>query len=199
MLSKIKVVLVGALAAVLVLGAAAPAFAQAETQATSSAAAQARWAGGQVTAVGADSFTAIGLRGKERVLAVTADTQFLTAEGQPSSLADLHVGDRVRGSLDVAEDGTLTALLVINLGPQTEYRGVGLGGSVDDAEQSFVFTSRRGRVWEFYVDDATEITNRAGADLTFADIDTGDRLFVHAELRADGQWWALRVGLQLQK
>ena len=152
-----------------------------------------------MTAVGADSFTAIGPRGGEHTVLVTAATTFLTETGQPSSLADLHVGDRVRGSVDVADDKTITALLFINLGPQTEYRGVGVAATVDDAEQSFVFTSRLGRVWEFYVDDATEITNRLGADLTFADIDPGDRMFVHAELRADGKWWALKVGLQLRK
>ncbi len=195
MLAKLKVGLVSALAAALMLGAAAPAFAQTEAPATL-AAAHSRWTGGQVTAVGADSFTAAGLRGNAHTVAVTAATQFLTETGQPSSLADLHVGDRVRGSLTVADDGTLTALLVINLGPQTEYRGAGVASTVDDEEQSFAFTARRGRVWEFYVDDATEITNRAQADLTFADIDASDRLFVHAELRADGKWWALRVGLR---
>lgn len=195
MLTRLKTLLAGLLAAALMLGAAAPAFAAADSQPASAPEARTRWDGGQVTAVSADRFTVIGPRGGERTVLVTAATQFLDKDAQPSSLADLHVGDRVRGAVDVAEDRTLTALLVVNLGPQTAYRGGGVIASVDAGEQAFIFTSRPGRVWEFYVDDATVITNRAGEDLTFADLDQGDKLFAHAELRADGQWWAVRLTL----
>lgn len=195
MTAKLKVFFAGLLAAALMLGAAAPAFAAAAPQPATAPQARTRWDGGQVTAVGADSFTVLGPRGVERTVLVTATTQFFDKDAQPSTLADLHVGDRVRGAVAVADDHTLTALIVFNLGPQTNYRGGGVIASVDAAEQSFIFTARPGRVWEFYVDDATTLTNRAGDDLTFADLDQGDKLFVHAELRADGQWWAVRLTL----
>ena len=195
MWAKLRRLAAGALTAALLLGAAAPAFAAAEAQTSPAASAKARWAGGQVTAVGTDSFTATGPRGGEHTVLVTADTVYYDQDAQPSSFAALHVGDRVRGVVDEAADGTLTAKLIINLGPQTEYVGGGVIATVDAAEQSFVFTSRRGRVWEFYVDAATAITNRAGDDLTYTDLAAGAHAVVRAELREDGKWWAVRIGL----
>ncbi|MCC7359859.1 MAG: hypothetical protein IT317_10300 [Anaerolineales bacterium] len=194
MWARWKLMTAGVLTAALLLGAAAPALA-ANPQTGSATVDEARWAGGQVTAVGADSFTTGGPRGGEHVIAVTAETIFYDENAQPSSLGALQVGDRVRGLVDVAEDGVLTAKLVVNLGPQTEYAGGGVIATVDGAEQSFVFTSRHGRVWEFYVDSATEITNRAGDDLAFADLNAGDRAAVRAELRDDGKWWAVHIKL----
>ena len=43
------------------------------------------------------------------------------------------------------------------------------------------------------VDANTQITGRQGVALTFAEIQPGTRLAVHAEKRADGKWWAVSI------
>jgi hypothetical protein len=72
---------------------------------------------------------------------------------------------------------------------------VGVVSGVNADEQSFVFVNRRGRVWEFYTDSSTVYTSRGGGTPSFADIKVGTGMFVHAEKRADGKWWALEIKL----
>jgi hypothetical protein len=194
MFRRLTLALFGVLAAVVLLGGAtSAALAQGEEPPADGATPVTRWGGGKVTAVGADSFTVQTPRGKLRVIAVSPATQYFTSDGLPAGLADIQVNDRVMGAVVLGPDEQAVARLVIIFGPRTHYRGVGVASSVDDAEQSFNFTARRGRRWEFYVDAGTHITNRAGDVLNFADIDDGDPLFVHAELRADGKWWAVTI------
>lgn len=150
------------------------------------------WAGGQITALAADNFTFKGPLGGVHVVTVNDQTLYYTRDGQPGSFADLQVGDRVLGAATVA-DGKATAKLVIDLGVKTDYRGVGVASAVNSTEQSFSFVNRHGRLWEFYVDASTKITDKSGATKTFADIQPGTRLFVHAEKRADGKWWAVEI------
>ena len=152
------------------------------------------WATGQITAIAADNFTFKGPLGGVHVVYVTDQTVYYTRDGVAGSFADLQVGDRVLGAATVV-DGKATARLVIDLGVRTEYRGAGVATAVNGAEQSFSFINRQGRLWEFYVDANTTITDKSGAAKTFADIQPGTRLFVHAEKHADGKWWAVEIKL----
>ena len=47
--------------------------------------------------------------------------------------------------------------------------------------------------WKFYVDSGTTFTTREGQASSFADLQPGIRLFVRAEFRFDGKWWAVNV------
>ena len=196
MLGRIKVALAGILLAVLAFGGSGVALAQGETPPTAAARpAGARWGGGEIASLGASSFTVHTPRGGDKVIAVTEQTHYFDGDGQAITFADLQVGDRVMGAVKVAEEGSLTAVIVIDFGARTEYRGVGVVSGVDADEQSFVFVNRHGWVWEFYTDAATVYTSRGGGTPTFAEIKVGMGMFVHAEKRADGKWWALEIKL----
>ena len=194
MLGRIKVAIAGILLAVLAFGGNEVALAQGETPPpTVGRPAGTRWGGGEITALGASSFTIHPPRGADKVVGVNEQTRYFDGDGQAITFADLQVGDRVMGAVKAAEDGTLTAAIVIDFGVRTEYRGAGVVSGVDADEQSFVFVNRRSRVWEFYTDSATVYTSRGGGTPTFAAIKVGTGLFVHAEKRADGKWWALEI------
>ena len=175
-------------AAPVALAAAASTRAPSATAVTSGT----TWAAGQITALAADNFTLKGPLGGVHVVYVNDQTAYYNRTGAAGSFADLQVGDRVMGAADVV-DGKATAKLVVDLGVRTDYRGVGAATAVNSTEQSFSFTNRHGRPWEFYVDATTKITDKSGAAKTFADIQPGTRLFVHAEKRADGKWWAVEI------
>jgi len=212
MLNKIKVTVVTILLAALAFGGfsvalaasspssasastapSAPAVAAAAaTPAPSTAAPGTTWTMGQVSAMAADNFTLTGPLGGVHVVYVNDQTQYFNRDAQPGSFAAIQVGDRVLGAATVA-DGKATARLVIDLGARTEYRGGVVASAVNSAEQSFTFVNRRGVVWEFYVDANTKITGKQGAALTLAAIQPGTRMFVHAEKRADGKWWAVEI------
>ena len=150
-----------------------------------------RHGGGEVTAIGAGNFTLRTRRGVELVVYVDDGTRFVDREGNPLTFADLKVGDHVLGRGSRHADGKWYAEVVRILPPRTHYQGVGIVTAVEAGE--FAFTSRRGRAWEFYVDAATAFSDRQGNARTYADVTVGARLFVKAELRADGQWWATEV------
>ncbi len=188
---KVRGLVLGALVLALALGGATAVFAQGETPPAAAAEAEARWGGGEVTAIGADNFTVHGRAGRERVLYVDANTVFLNAAGRPAGFSDLTVGARVMGTGELHDDDLTYALLVIIFPPQTRYQGVGAVTGLE--ADAFHFVNRRGRVWEFYVDDTTQFTDRAGSVLTFADLAVETRAFVQAELRDDGKWWAMVV------
>ena len=210
MFNKIKVTVVSILLAALAFGgfsvalaasapvstgaSSAPLAPAAATPAPSTAAAApgTTWAMGQVSAIAADNFTLTGPLGGVHIVTVNDQTQYFNRDAQAGSLAAMQVGDRVLGAATVA-DGKATAKLVIDLGARTDYKGAGVASAVNSAEQSFTFVNRRGVVWDFYTDANTKITGKAGAALTFADIQPGTRMFVHAEKRADGKWWAVEI------
>ena len=175
---------------------AAPAAPTAATPAPSTAATApgTTWAMGQISAIAADNFTLKGPLGGVHVVYVNDQTQYFNRDVQAGSFAALHVGDRVLGAAVVA-GGKATAKLVIDLGARTSYRGIGVASAVNSVEQSFTFVNRRGVVWEFYTDASTKITDKQGAAKTFGDIQPGARMFVHAEKRADGKWWAVEIKL----
>ena len=199
MSSKLKIAIVGVLLAALALGGGAVAFAQGSNPpALATTAPGTHWGGGVITALGADNFTLHGRRGQDRVVSVNDQTRYFNRDAQPGSFSALQVGDRVMGAVSSDADKKLTALMVIDLGAKSEtdrtnYKGVGVVNTVNAVEQSFTFTNRRGVDWEFYTDAATNITDRQGAALQFSDIQPGTRLFVKAEKRADGKWWALEI------
>lgn len=148
--------------------------------------------GGEVTAIGADNFTVRGPRGGEHIVYVDASTSFKDKDGKVLSFSDLKVGDRVIGLVTRHDDGKWYALETRVLPPPTHYQGVGTVSVVEADE--FTFTGRRGKVWEFYVDDNTNFTDRAGNTHTYSEVQVGSHVFVQAELRADGKWWATRIG-----
>ena len=150
-----------------------------------------RRGGGEVIAIGADNFTLRTRRGGEHVIYVDGHTQFVDRDGNPLTFADLKVGSLVIGKGAKHADGKWYAEIVRILPPRTHYKGVGVVTSVDTDE--FAFTSRRGKDWEFYVDSATTFSDRQGDPLTYADVKAGSHLFVKAERRADGKWWATEV------
>ena len=151
----------------------------------------ARRGGGEVTAIGADNFTLRNRRDLEFAVYVDDGTEFMDRDGNPLTFADLKVGDHVIGKGSRHADGKWYAEVVRIVPPRTHYKGVGVVTSAEADE--FAFTSRRGRAWEFYVDSATTFSDRQGNARTYADVTVGARLFVKAELRADGKWWATVV------
>ena len=186
-----RALLLAGLVLALALAAVPSAFAQGEGPASATPAPGVRWGGGTVTAVGTDGFSVHTPRGRDHRVLVDGSTQFFNAQGRPAAYADLTVGARVGGSVEVRADGQLYGLLIILFPPQTRYVGAGVVTALE--ADAIHFVNRRGRVWEFYVDDATVFTNRAGDALTFADLQVEDRAVVRAALREDGKWWALEV------
>jgi hypothetical protein len=55
-----------------------------------------------------------------------------------------------------------------------------------------------GQLREFYVDGNTQYTDRQGNTHSFDEIQPGLGLFVRAEQRSDGKWWATIVGFPLR-
>ncbi len=192
MFSKMKVLLLGVLAAVFAFGSATAAFAD---EGTPPAANQigTRWGGGEVTAIGTDNFSLHDRRGNDHVVYVDSGTHFFNSHGDPAVFGDVQVGDRLVGVVEGRSDGKLYAKLVVIVPPPSHYKGVGVISGLDSQEQSFQFVGRRGKLWDFYVDDGTQITDRAGTSLTFADLQAGQRAAVAAELRSDGKWWATHI------
>ncbi|MBI3762492.1 MAG: hypothetical protein HY260_11605 [Chloroflexi bacterium] len=186
MFKKIVSLTIGIVIASLLLSGIA--FAQDGTPPT---AAGTRWGMGQVTAIGADNFTLKGPLGKEHVIYVDGNTKFTDKDLKPLSFSDLKVDDRIIGAASVHDDGKWVALLVHVFPPRTDYKGVGVVNTVE--ADSFTFTNRRGKTWEFYVDGNTKFTDRAGTALSYSDVKSGSHLFVNAEKRSDDKWWATEV------
>lgn len=153
-----------------------------------------RSGGGEITALGADYFTLTGPRGNTRTFYVDAVTEFLGLDVQPLTFADLEIGQRAVVAAAREDGDHLIAIWVRVFPPRTDYKGFGAVDSVDTAEQAFHFTNRLGRAWEFYVDENTEYSDRDGGAHTFEELQAGDKIFVKAELRQDGKWWATHIG-----
>lgn len=153
--------------------------------------------GGEITALGANNFTLTGPRGNTQTFYVDSATEFHNQDGDPITFADLEVGERA--VVTARKDGDrLIATRVRVFPPRSHYKGFGTVDSVDAAEQAFTFTNRRGKTWEFYVDANTEYTDRDGGTHSFEDLQAGGHVFVKAELRADGKWWATLIGFPAQ-
>jgi hypothetical protein len=161
-----------------------------------SAADDVSWAMGQISAIGSDNFTVMAPLGGTHVVYVNDQTLYFNHAAQASPFAALQVGDRVLGA-STSAGGTATARLVIDLGLKTidKRGGIGAVTGVNSGQQSFTFKDRHGTLSEVFTDANTKITDRDGNAKTFAGIQTGMRLFVHLEQRADGQWWAIDIKL----
>jgi hypothetical protein len=209
MLSKIKVAVVSVVLVALAFGGFSVALAASSapnsstpaavtppasgTAPATAAATGANWAMGVISALGPDNFTTTGPLGGTHVVYVNAQTVYYNRDAQASNFAGLQVGDRVLAAATKDADGKATAKLVVDLGARTSYKGAGVASAVNSSEQSFTFVNGRGRVWDFYVDANTKITDKKGDAKTFADIQPGTRLAVQAEKRADGKWWAVNI------
>jgi hypothetical protein len=165
------------------------------------AAAGTKWTMGQISAIGSDNFTFKAPLGGAHVVVVNDQTLYFGSDAQASNFAGLKVGDRVLDAAATSADGKVTAKLVIDLGVKTGHRGqsgprdIGVVTAVNSNQQSFTFKDRQGKVSELFTDTNTTITDRAGGATTFADIQSGARLVVRAEQRADGKWWAVAIRL----
>jgi hypothetical protein len=194
MFSKIKVAVVGVLLAAMTLGGGAVALAQGTTPPPATAAATGtQWAAGHISAIAADNFTIQGPQGGSHVIFVNGQTLYFGRDAQAVQFSALQVGERVLAAAKPGSDGNATAVLVIDFGQQTDYKGVGVVSAVNSGERSFTFVNLRGKVWDFYTDSNTKFTDRQGNSLAFSDVQVGSRLFVHAEKRSGGKWWALDV------
>ncbi len=178
---------------VVVIGSLAISGAALADESTPTAGGPARAGKGEVVAVAADNFTVENPKGEQHVVYVDSATEFTTKEGKALTLADLKVGNRVAGRVTKHDDGKLYAVTVVVLPPRTDYKGVGVVTSVGGDE--FSFTNRRGKDWDFYVDADTKFSGRTGA-LAFSDLKAGSHIFVQAELRSDGKWWATEVKIK---
>jgi hypothetical protein len=158
-----------------------------------------RGGGGEITALGADNFTLTGPRGNTRTFYVDAVTEFLDQDVQPLAFTDLEIGQRAVVAAARADGDRTLAMWVRVFPPRLDYKGFGTVDSLDASEPAFEFTNRRGRTWEFYVDEATQYTDRDGGTHTFEELQPGDKVFVKAERRDDGQWWATQVSFRLQQ
>ena len=184
MLKKASWILIGVVVLSLVFGGLA--LAEDNTPPTETGT---RWGGGVVTAKGSDNFTIHNRLGRDQTIYVDSSTQFTDQDVKPSTFSALKVGDIVIGAASRRDDGKWYALLVHILPPPTHYAGVGTVDSV--ASDSFDFTNRQGRQWEFYVDSNTKVyQGRDNTPLSFSEVKTGSHLFVQAELRSDNKWWA---------
>ena len=154
-----------------------------------------RQRGGEITAIGSDNFTLTGRNGESKIITVDANTQYLDKDGNALSFADLEVGQRAVIAAAKKDGETITAIWVRVFPKPTHYAGRGEVTSVDS--DSFTFTARNGKTWEFYVDSATLYTDRDGGSHSFADVQAGGKLLVNAVLREDGKWWATLVGFPL--
>ena len=190
MFKRLAAILIGAAALALTLSGAQAASAD---EGKASADGSTRWARGLVTATGPDHLTLRVRGGREHVVYVDGATTITDQDGKPLSFGDIKVGDRVLGAASLRDDGKWYALILHVFPPRREYKGVGVVTGLED--DAFHFINRRGRAWEFYVDESTFFTNREGTALSFGDLKTGMRLFVKAELRSDGKWWATEVRL----
>lgn len=196
MFKKLMALLVGTvLVSLLVTGLA---FAEEGAPAASADSAthhlQRRAGAGEITALGADSFTLTGPRGNTRTFYVDAATEFLGLEVQPLTFADLEIGQHAAVAAARQDGDKSIAMWVRVFPPRTAYKGFGTVASVDANEQAFDFTNRRGRAWEFYVDENTQYSDRDGGTHTFDELQAGAKVFVKAELREDGKWWATLIG-----
>ncbi len=162
--------------------------------------------GGEITAIGTDNFTVTGPRGNAKTFYVDSATEFLGQETQSLTFTDLAVGQRA-AVVAAREEGDKTIAIRVRVFPPrtdykgfgtTDYKGFGTVDSVNATEQAFHFTSRRGKTWEFYVDEQTQYNDREGGTHTFNEVRTGGKVFVKAELRADGKWWATIIGFPPQ-
>lgn len=201
MFKKIANLMLGLVALAVALGSVAPAWAASAAEDPTPPEATTKgtvWGGGQITAIGADHFTLRTKRGETRTIYVDAQTQFTNADAEPITFADVKVEERVLGAAQVRADGKTYALIVHVFPAPTRYRGRGTVNSVEAEEQAFTFTNLRGKRWEFYVDEDTEYTDKRGGAHSFDEIEAGDKLFVSAELRDDGKWWAVRIGFPLK-
>lgn len=154
-----------------------------------------RQRGGEITAIGSNSFTLTGRNGESKTITVDANTQYMDKDGNALSFSDLEVGQRAVIAAAKRDGETITAIWVRVFPKPTHYTG---GGKVTAVESnSFTFTARNGKTWEFYVDSATLYTDRDGGSHSFADMEVGGKMLVNAVLREDGKWWATLIGFPL--
>src|SRR5436190_1638520 len=80
--------------------------------------------------------------------------------------------------------------------PRPEAKGRHHGGGEVTAigTDNFTVQGPRGGEHIVYVDENTEFTDRDGTAHSYSDVKVGSHVFVQAELRSDGKWWATRVG-----
>jgi hypothetical protein len=150
---------------------------------------------GQITAIGASSFT-MEVRGKEVTILVASDTVFGNRDGTSATFADLEIGRWVAGTATQNDDGDLVARRVILLPEDFDPVNINLskmGGEVDkinNGQNTFTITTRDGQTVTIHVDGRTRWL---GSLTELKDLEKGMKVGVAAQEQEDGSLLAKGV------
>ena len=141
-------------------------------------------AGGEVTAIGADSIT-VTKKGATRVITVTGSTVY-TVGSAPGTKADVKVGSEIEAQGTVSGD-TFTATAI-------EVELPNLGGEVTAKTGSAITVKKGdGTTATIHVSGTTKYKVKGRATAALGDIAVGDRVSAEGTLRADGSLDAVSV------
>jgi hypothetical protein len=138
-----------------------------------------------VTAVSANEISLKTDDGWTRTITVTADTK-ITKGGQPATLAEVTVGDRVRFAERKNDDGTWTITALAVVLPQTAGAVTAIGGD------TITIARRDGTSETIQTTDATTY-HRGNADGSRADVTVGSTIVATGERGSDGRLTATSV------
>lgn len=141
---------------------------------------------GEVTAVGANSFTLNMSDGEALIFQVDGSTQYF---GEVQSLADLQAGMQAGVAAKKLDDGTLLAVAVRVRAERIRHAGevTVVGGN------SLTLKTRQGETLTFGVDANTKFLSRDGSVNSLADVEVGMIAVVCAKQLEDGSYLAVRV------
>jgi hypothetical protein len=143
---------------------------------------------GEVTAVGAASFTLHTPRGEDLNFAVDGQTTYM---GEIHSLADVQTGMKALVGAQKLDDGSLVAVVV---GVRADLiRHAGTVTEVDPAASTFSLQTVQGETLTFRVDDNTQFLGPDGSAQSLDDMQPGMLAAVAATQGDDGSYLAVRV------
>lgn len=150
---------------------------------------------GQITAIGASSFT-LQVRNTQITVLVTSDTVFRNRDGTSATFADLEIGRWVAGTATKNDSGDLIARRVIILPEDFDPADINLskmGGEVDkinNGQNTFTIITRDGQTVTIHVDGRTRWL---GTLTELKDLEKGMKVGVAAKEQADGTLLAKAV------
>ena len=141
---------------------------------------------GEVTAVGASSFTLNTPQGEALTFQVDGSTQYF---GEVQSMADLQAGMQAGVAAKKLDDGTLLAVAVRVKVERVRHAGevTAVGGT------SLTLETRQGEMFTFDVDANTKFLSRDGSVDSLSDVAVGMIAVVSAKQLEDGSYLAVRV------
>lgn len=150
---------------------------------------------GQITSIGADSFT-MQVRNREVTIFVTNDTVFRNRDGTTAAFADLEIDRWVAGTGTKNDDGDFVARRVIIMPEDFDPANINLtklGGEVDkinNGQNTFTINTLDGRTLTITVDGRTRWM---GSLTELKDLEKGMKVGVVAQEQADGTLLAKAV------